>query len=326
MGGKTTVGVRSVTDSLGIERESQERKSEGLARFLGWFSLGMGASVLAARRRISRLCGIDDSPTAQTGLAIAGVREFGHAAALLIPRRAGWGAWTRVAGDIMDLAACGQAMRRRRGGRRKRLMFTTSAAAGITAVDLFTAVRATRGRPRPKDGNRAHGAVTVNRSVKDVYGFWHDFENLPRFMYHLRSVRVIGDRRSRWTAKAPAGRSVEWDAEIVEERPNEFIKWRSVDGAHVPNSGYVRFKPLAGGRGTEVRVDLEYSVPGGIFGTRVAKVFGEQPQQQICDDLRRFKQVIETGEIVRSDGSPEGTSIQQQVQQRPAQPPAMARA
>jgi uncharacterized membrane protein len=323
MAGKTTIGVRSVTDSLGIERESQERRSEGLSRLLGWFSLGLGASALAARRRISRLCGIDDSPTAQTVLAIAGVRELGHAAVLLIPRRAGRGAWTRVAGDIMDLAACGQAMRRRCGARRRRLMVTTSAIAGITAVDLFTAVRARRGRPR-KDGNRARGAVTVNRSVKDVYRFWHDFENLPRFMYHLQSVRMIGDGRSHWTAKGPAGRSVEWDAEIVEERPNEFIRWRSIERAQVPNSGSVRFKPLTSGRGTEVRVELEYSAPGGVFGRRVAKVFGEQPQQQVCDDLRRFKQVIETGEIVRSDGSPEGTSIQQLAMQRPAQPRARA--
>lgn len=325
MGRKTTVGVRSVTDTLGIERESQERKSEGMARLLGWFSLGLGASALAAQPRVSQLCGIDDSPTAQAVLRIAGAREFGHAAALLIPRRAGWGAWTRVAGDIMDLVACGQGMRRRRGERRRRLMFTTTAVAGITAIDLFTAVRVTRGRPR-RDGNRAHGAVAVNRSVKDAYRFWHDFENLPRFMYHLQSVRTTGDRRSHWTAKAPAGRSVEWDAEIVDERPNEFIRWRSIERAAVPNSGTVRFRPLPGGRGTEVRVELEYSVPGGLFGARVAKVFGEHPQQQICDDLRRFKQVIETGEIARSDGSPHGTSIQQQVQQRPAQPMAMARA
>lgn len=316
------MGVRSVTDTLGIERESQDRGSQGLARFLGWFSLGLGGAALAARPGVSRLCGIDDSPAAQTVLQAAGVRELGHAAALLIPRRAGWGAWTRVAGDIMDLAACGRAMRYRRGDRRRRLMYTTGAIAGITAVDLYTAVRATRGR-RMKGGNRAHASVTVNRRVEATYRFWHDFENLPRFMYHLQSVRTTGDRRSHWTAKAPAGKSVEWDAEIIDDRPNELIRWRSMKGAKVPNSGSVRFMPAAGGHGTEVRIELEYAVPGRIFGAMVAKVFGEDPQQQICDDLRRFKQVIETGEITRSDGSPHGTSIQQQAKQRPAQPLAM---
>ncbi|GAA2709893.1 SRPBCC family protein [Micromonospora olivasterospora] len=325
MGRRSTIDVRSVTDTLGIERETQSRGSQGLARFLGWFSLGLGVTTLAARPQVGRLCGVDDSRTAQTVLQAAGVRELGHAAALLFPRRAGWGAWTRVAGDVMDLAASTTAMRNRRGERRRRLMYTTWALAGITAVDLYAAVQVTRGG-RFRASNRVQASVTINRSAEDAYRFWHDFENLPRFMSHLESVRMVGDRRSHWTAKAPAGRRVEWDAEIVADRPNEMITWRSVDGATVPNSGSVRFVPAAGGRGTEVRVDLEYAPPGRMFGAALAKIFGEHPQQQICDDLRRFKQVMETGEIARSDGSPDGTNTQQQIKQRPAQPLAMPRA
>ncbi|MEU1688922.1 SRPBCC family protein [Micromonospora sp. NPDC005707] len=313
-----------MTDALGIERETPDRRSQGTARVLGWFSLGLGAAAIAATPRLSRLCGVDDSRTARTVLRAAGVRELGHAAALLIPRRAGWGTWTRVAGDIMDLAACGRAMSHRKGERRRRLMYTTGALAGITVVDLYTALRTTRGRPMT-GRNRAHGAVTINRNIEEAYRFWHDFENLSRFMYHLQSVRMTGVRQSHWTAKAPAGRSVEWDAEVVEDRPNELIRWRSTGGATVPNSGCVRFMRAAGGHGTEVRVELEYSVPGGKPGALVAKVFGEDPQQQVCDDLRRFKQMIETGEIVRSDGSPQGTSMQQQAKQRPARPLATAR-
>ncbi|WP_433281585.1 SRPBCC family protein [Micromonospora sp. CA-244673] len=313
-----------MTDALGIERETPDRRSQGTARVLGWVSLGLGAAAIAATPRLSRLCGVDDSRMARTVLRAAGVRELGHAAALLIPRRAGWGTWTRVAGDIMDLAACGRAMSHRKGERRRRLMYTTGALAGITVVDLYTALRTTRGRPMT-GCNRAHGAVTINRNIEDAYRFWHDFENLPRFMYHLQSVRMTGVRQSHWTAKAPAGRSVEWDAEVVEDRPNELIRWRSTGGATVPNSGCVRFMRAAGGHGTEVRVELEYSVPGGKPGALVAKVFGEDPQQQVCDDLRRFKQMIETGEIVRSDGSPQGTSMQQQAKQRPARPLATAR-
>ncbi|MFG3712955.1 SRPBCC family protein [Micromonospora sp. NPDC047730] len=319
MAGRTTMGVRSLTDSLGIERASQDRRSERLARLLGWASVGLGAAALGARPQVSRMCGIDDSRTARTVLRIAGVREFGHAAALLIPRRAGWGAWTRVAGDIMDLAASGRALRNRHDERRRRLRYTTWALAGITAVDLYTAVRVTRGRRMTGD-NQVEASITVNRSVEDTYRFWHDFENLPRFMYHLKSVRIAGNRRSRWTAKAPAGGSVEWEAEVVDDRPGELIRWRSVAGAQVPNSGCVRFRPTAGGRGTEVHVELTYSVPGRRFGAMVAKMFGESPQQQTCDDLRRFKQVIETGEITKSDGSPQGSSVQQQLKQRPAQP------
>ena len=169
-------------------------------------------------------------------------------------------------------------------------------------------------------------AVTVNRPREEVYGFWHDLESLPRFMEHLESVRVTGEGRSRWTAKAPAGRKVEWDAETVDERPNELIAWRALEGADVPNSGSVRFTDAPGGRGTEVRLELSYDAPGGALTATLAKLFGEEPTQQVKDDLRRFKQVIETGEVVRSDGSPGGTRAGRQLRQRPARPrPAPAR-
>lgn len=167
---------------------------------------------------------------------------------------------------------------------------------------------------------RATTSVTIRRSGEDLYRFWRDVQKLPSFMYHLESVRVDGDRRSHWTAKAPAGRTVEWDAEIVEDRPGELIAWRSLGGADVGNTGSVRFRPAPGDRGTEVSVGIEYSPPGGALGAVVAKLLGEEPEQQIKDDLRRFKQLMETGEVVRSEGSPAGTSVRQQIRQRLAQP------
>ncbi|PZG14261.1 cyclase [Micromonospora craterilacus] len=321
MSRRSTTGVRSVTDSLGIERASQTTGVDGVARFLGWLSLGLGVASLGAGPRASRLCGVDDSRAARTVLRIAGLRELGHAATLLIPRRAGWGAWTRVAGDAVDLTALAVALRSRRGPRRRRLVLATSAVAGLTAMDLYAALRAT-GRPRMPAAERITASVTVNRSVEDTYRYWHDFYNLPRFMYHLQSVRRSGDGRTRWAAKAPAGRTVEWEAEIVADRPNQLIAWQSVDGSPVPNSGRVEFRRAAGGRGTEVRVELEVTPPGRKVGALVARAFGEDPQQQVRDDLRRFKQVIETGEITRSDGSPDGISVQQQLRQRPGRPPA----
>ncbi|WP_262281928.1 SRPBCC family protein [Micromonospora sp. MA102] len=321
---ETTMGARSVTDGLGIQRATGDQGSEGLARLLGWFSLGLGVTALAAGSRVARAAGVDDSRTARTMLRAAGIREIGHAAVLLVPRRAGLGPWTRVAGDVLDLAATGQAYRNRCGERRRRAGLTLAVLGGITAVDLYASLRATRNRRVSPEGF-AHGSVTINRTREEAYRFWHDFENLPRFMYHLQSVTSTGPRRSRWSAKAPAGRAVAWEAEIVDERPGEFIRWRSVDGARVPNSGTVRFTQAAGGNGTEVRVELEYAVPGRRVGTLVARAFGENPQQQICDDLRRFKQVIETGELTRSDGTPDGTSIQNQAKQRPARPLATHR-
>lgn len=163
-------------------------------------------------------------------------------------------------------------------------------------------------------------SVTIKRPRADIYAFWRELENLPRFMLHLTSVTTTGPRRSHWVAKAPAGKTVEWDAEIVEDRPNELIAWRSVPDSTVPNEGAVRFVDAPGDRGTEVHVDLKYDPPAGSAGAIVAKVFGEEPGQQIHDDLRRFKQVMETGEVVRSEASLEGAGKGLR-KQRPAQAP-----
>jgi uncharacterized membrane protein len=165
----------------------------------------------------------------------------------------------------------------------------------------------------------ARTAVTVKRPVEEVYRFWRDLSNLPSFMIHLASVEPTGNGRSHWTANAPAGRTVEWDAEVVEDKPNERIAWRSLEGSQVENSGSVTFTPAPGGGGTEVRVELRYDPPGGALGKVVAKLFGEEPQQQITDDLRRLKQVLETGEVVRSEGSPEGARTLRLLKQRPGQ-------
>ncbi|HEY9849039.1 MAG TPA: SRPBCC family protein [Leptolyngbyaceae cyanobacterium] len=146
--------------------------------------------------------------------------------------------------------------------------------------------------------------VTINKSPAELYSFWHDFENLPRFMKHLKFVRVIDEKRSHWIANAPMDNSVEWDAEIIKDEENKLIAWASVEGADIDNSGFVRFQPAPKGRGTEVKVVIEYDPPGGAIGAAIAKLFGEEPEQQIGDDLRRFKQLMEAGEIATTEGQP----------------------
>jgi uncharacterized membrane protein len=127
-------------------------------------------------------------------------------------------------------------------------------------------------------------------------------------MDHLESVTVQDDKRSHWVAKAPAGTTVEWDAEIINEKENELIAWRSLDGADVDNAGSVRFSEATGGRGTVVKVSLEYDPPAGIIGSLIAKLFGEEPSQQVQEDLHRFKQVMETGERPTTEGQSSGRS------------------
>ncbi|MFG3706283.1 SRPBCC family protein [Micromonospora sp. NPDC047670] len=294
-------------------------------RALGWLSLALGVGAIAAPGPLARLAGVDDSPVARTVIPAVGARELVHAAGLIGGRRpAGW-TWTRVAGDAADLALLGRAWADRCGERRRRVGLTTAVIAGIAAVDLVTAVRHVRPRRAGRRVIRMDLGVTVNRSPAEAYRFWRDVENLPRFMSHLESVRAEDLRRSHWTARGPAGRRIEWDAEIVEDQPNRSLGWRSLPGARVPNAGRVRFVPAPGDRGTEVRVQLRYAPPAGALGRAVAKLFGEEPEQQVRDDLRRFKQVVETGEVVRSEGSPDGISVRQQLMQRPAQPLPAAR-
>jgi uncharacterized membrane protein len=157
-------------------------------------------------------------------------------------------------------------------------------------------------------GIRVEKAVTINRSPEELYSFWRNFENLPRFMNHLESVRLTGEKTSHWVAKAPAGTSVEWDAEIYNEKDNELIAWRTLENADVASAGSVHFESASGGRGTVVRVILKYDPPAGKIGAFVARLFGENPEQQIDEDLRRFKQLIETGEVATTEGQPSGRS------------------
>ena len=292
-----------------------ERRARWVARALGGASLGLGVVQLAAPREVARRVGVDNAKQAPRVVSLVGARELVHAAGLL-PGRSGW-IWTRVAGDAVDLTLLARAASSRRGRRRERVRAATAAAAMLTAVDVAAALQGGRARTT---ASRVEASITINRPVGDVYRFWHDFERLPQFMGHLESVRVLGDGRSHWRAKAPLGKTVEWDAEVAEDRPDERIAWRSVGDAAVENSGTVRFTSAPGGRGTEVRVALDYRIPGGKVGATFAKLFGEEPEQQTRDDLRRLKQVLETGEVVRSEASPEGTYARRQLAQRPAQP------
>lgn len=158
----------------------------------------------------------------------------------------------------------------------------------------------------PQEGTEVVRAVTVNRPREDVYSFWRRLENLPRFMKHLESVTALDSRRSHWVAKAPAGKHVEWDAEITRDTPNELISWHSVGDSDVDNSGSVRFADAPGGRGTDIVVAMQYDAPAGGIGRTIAKLFHEEPEQQLRDDLRRFKSVVETGEIATILGQPTG--------------------
>ena len=189
-------------------------------------------------------------------------------------------------------------------GRRATFGLLLAAGGAGLAGRMFLRKRSA-GRPGT-GGITVERVVTVNRPAHELYGFWRDFTNLPRFMNHLASVSVLDDRHSHWVSRAPLGTRVEWDAEISDEQPDELLAWRSLPGSDVANDGSVRFSPAPAGRGTEVRVRLNYHPPAGPAGLAVAKLFGEEPDQQVREDLRRFKAVMEAGEAPTNDGQPSG--------------------
>ncbi len=301
-------------------------RDERIANGLGWFSIGLGLAQILSPGGVARLIGVSDDAKSRSLMRALGIREIATGIGILARSRpAGW-VKARVGGDMMDLTLLGAALRSD-GTQKGRVAFATAAVAGMTALDVMYSRRLgakANGAAAAGTRGNAHVAksITIKRSPEEVYRFWRNFENLPQFMYHLENVEVRGSGRSHWTAKAPGGTTVEWDAETTEDVPNERIAWRSLPGADVTNSGVVEFRPAPRGRGTEVRVLLEYDPPAGVLGRVVAKLFGEEPNQQISDDLRRFKQVMETGEVVRSEGAPEGTLARKlpTPAQRPAQP------
>lgn len=294
---------------------------EPLALGLGLFSLGLGLAEVAAPAAMAKLTGMPDNDDSYAVLRAAGVRELASGVGILTNEQPAGLLWSRVAGDVMDLMVLAGAARAERSNP-ERLTVAAAAVLGVTVLDLLGWRQHRTSRPSnghasrmsrlhgsalaqqaPEAGIRVTASTTVNKPREAVYRFWRDLQNLPRFMSHLEEVRVTSDKRSHWKAKAPAGLTVEWDAELTEDRPGELLAWRSLEPADVANQGSVRFVAAAGGRGTEMHVELQYDPPGGVIGATLAKLFGEEPGQQVRSDLRRFKQVMETGEVLHSDAS-----------------------
>ncbi len=298
----------------GQQGQSASGKGERLANGLGWFSIGLGLAELAMPGKLSEFIGVSEGSKTLSVMRFYGLRELAAGIGILSqPRPAGW-LWARVAGDAVDLASLGSAMSDSNADR-TRVATATAAVLGVTALDIMCAQqlgssgKTESGAGKTSQDRSAKGEVRltqtiiIDRSAEELYRYWRDFANLPTFMKHLASVQVVDERRSHWVANGPGGKQVEWDAEIVDDQANHHIAWRSLPSSDIDNSGSVRFERAPGGRGTLVKVQMSYSPPGGALGARIAKLFHQEPGQQVEDDLRAFKQVMETGEVVKSDAS-----------------------
>jgi uncharacterized membrane protein len=243
----------------------RERSDGGaLARGMGWFSLGLGAAQLAAPGRVAELAGVRDDDRTLSTMRALGAREIASGLGILGMSRPAPFLWGRVAGDAMDLALLGRALNGRRADRR-RVTIALALVGGAALLDLLASVRASRAASK-KPVTTVRRSITVNRPVPEVEAYWRDVENLPE------------------------------GAEIVEEVSGKMLAWVS------PSTGWgrVRFEPAPAGRGTEVHVEMLLQAP---LGRAVGKVLGKFPEEKLATLLRRFKQVVETGEVVHSDAS-----------------------
>ena len=308
-----------------------------ISRGLGYLSLGLGISQLLAPRWFRETIGVRSRDDSDGVVRLVGLRELVAGAGLLASRNPAPWLWMRVGGDMMDLALLGRA-EASSGADRDRLNGALAGTVAVTAVDVLSGLGVAGGRG---NGDRASGngnghapgvgtrlqetlfggkpvrkSITIDTTPGELYAYWRRLENLPRFMRHLQAVTETDERRSHWVATAPMGMQVEWDAEITADIPDTEIAWRSLPDSTVRHEGVVRFVPAPGDRGTEVHVELTYQPPAGPIGVAIAKLFGEEPEQQISEDLRRLKQVMETGRVVVS----EATGGERRLRQRPAQP------
>lgn len=274
--------------------------TDALARGLGWFSVGVGVAEILMPRAVSKIIGVDD----RRGLMRAlGVRELVSGIGILTNQNPTPWLWSRVGGDAIDLALLGGSLRTGDSGR-VRASVATAAVASVAALDVFCSREYTR-QTSASQNIRIKVAVAINTPPENAYRYWREFSNLPKFMQHLREVRVIDDKRSHWVAQLPTGAAVEWDSEIVNEKPNEWIAWRSTAG-DVQTGGLVRFERAPGGRGTILKTDFTYTPPAGAAGASVGKLLNSITEQQVKSELRRFKQLIETGEIATTRDQPAG--------------------
>jgi uncharacterized membrane protein len=268
-----------------------------LNRGLAWLSIGVGGAQLVAPGRWAWMVGLPDSQRSRTIIRTRGLRELVSGAAMLNSDRPEL-AWLRVAGNVIDLGLLASSWSSRdvSGGR---LAGAIASTLGMVVVDgLAAAARASN-----LASVEVSGTIAINKEPGEVYRFWKQPANLPRFMAHLESASAIDDRHVRWTSRGLDGQSEQWEVEIVEDEPEQLIVWRLHRDDAVACAGAASFTRGPGGRGTAVHVALHHRGSSGDLGAAVARLFGELPKQELTNDLRRLKQILETGEVVHSDAS-----------------------
>ena len=292
----------STSYNQSVQRRNANETAIRGAKALGWFSIGLGLTEVIAPDKLARFIGVRDGSRTRSFVRAYGVREIASGIGILSRRQpTGW-LWSRVAGDVLDLAALGSALQYRRSTR-PRVLAATAAVLGVTALDVYYSQQLSGNHQNGKRPTKVRQSIAIGRSPEEVYQFWHNFENLPSFMRYVESVRVKSDSRSHWVMRMSTGKTLEWDSEITEDQPNRLIRWRSLPGSDINHTGEVRFDRLPGNRGTLVKLEFDFTSSLVGMAAKVGEWIGADPVLQMEHDLRALKQVMETGEVVRSDAS-----------------------
>jgi uncharacterized membrane protein len=293
------MGAHEEGSYQGTGRHSDEDRANGrLAAGLGWFSLGLGATQLLAPGAVARLVGLEDKPAWRWLVRSCGLREITAGLGILFRPDPVNALRARMIGDGVDLAALGVAVGSGQADRTRATM-AAGVVLGVAALDTYCS----RALQAGSNGRiRMRKSIIINRAPDEVFRLWRQIERLPEMVvdYDL-SVQQQGEGFSQWQVRMPGGRTVTWDAEFRADPQTREIVWHSNGDSRIQNAGRVRFEPATGRRGTLVTVDFEYLPPAGRLGADLAKIFGAEPGQMIEAALRRIKQVLETGAVVRSD-------------------------
>jgi uncharacterized membrane protein len=292
-------------------RETPDLDTASLAQGLGWFSIAIGVAAVLAPRTLGSLAGVGQGSGSL--MRSTGIRELANGVGILSQRNPAPWLWSRVVGDVVDLAVLATGLRPDNPGR-GRAAFSFAAVAGVLALDALAASHLTKHAGHPLVSGVAaptdlyfETSIATGKMPEECYRFWRNVANLPRFIDSVQSVQALDERRFHWVGKGSSDETpLEWDCEITEDRPGAALAWRTVNGAEVPNAGSVIFEPLPHGRGTIVRLSIHYSPVDGELTAALARLLRQDPQSQVHEDLRRFKQLLESGEIATTHGQSTG--------------------
>jgi uncharacterized membrane protein len=289
------------------ESATRVARQRQAAQRLGYLSLALGLGALLMPSRVARISGLEQH---RSLLPLIGLRELTSGVGLLTAKKKAPWLWSRLVGDGMDLSVLLSSALGVRNPNRMNAAITTAVVAAVTAADVAASVRSSIGTD-PAGTISAPDAyvassIIVNKSAQECYQFWRNPGNLTRISPMLESVTVLDERTSRWVVRGTAGTRIEWHSRITADAPGDRIAWRSTEGGDLYHAGVVSFQKARGGRGTLVNATMHFKVPGGRAALSLAKVLGVDPRTEIREDLRRFKQFLEAGEIPTTRGQPSG--------------------